>query len=350
MGLDFRSDTITLPTDAMRHAMATAEVGDDVFGEDPTVARLEEEAARRLGMDAGLFVPSGTMANQVAVMTHTKRRGQVLLEENCHIALYEGGAASLLSGVMVRGVRAERGVFGPADMERHFLPDDPHFAQTKLVCIENTHNWAGGTCWKPDEVRAVVEAAHARGAAVHVDGARIWNAAVALDVPAAQLVQGADSVMFCLSKGLSAPVGSVLCGSEAFIEAARHDRKILGGGMRQAGVIAAAGLVALDEMVERLKEDHDNARSLGFGLRKIPGLKVQMPETNIVYVDVAGLKMPGGPMDAPRFCAWAQEQGISVLPRDAGTVVRFVIHRHVSADDVEEASTRLGMALETQVA
>ncbi len=316
--------------------MAAAPVGDDVFGEDPTIVALEEAAAKIMGMEAALLLPTGTMANQVAIWTHTGRRGQALCEENCHIAIYEGGGASLLSNVTLRTMRTERGVFTPEDMAPHWTPDDPHFIPTTLVAIENTHNWCGGRIWKPAEVRAVVEAAHARGVPVHIDGARIFNAAVALNVAPADLVQGADSVMFCLSKGLSGPVGSMLCGSQKFIDAARHARKTLGGGMRQAGHIAAAGLEAL-QLVDRLAEDHDNAQHLAKRLGEVPKIRV-LPgvETNMVLVDTTKTGMNG-----EDFCTLLEEIGVLILPRDSGPTARFVTHRGVQRADVDEAVERM---------
>src|SRR5688572_17483484 len=216
----------------MRKAMAEAEVGDDVYGEDPTVNRLQEVAAKRLGMEAALFVPTGTMGNQLAVWVHSGRGGQMVCEETCHIALYEGGGAALLSNVLLRCTRSGDGAFAPADIERFFGPEDPHFAQTRLVAIEDTHNYSGGLCWGRKRIAAIRDFTHERKAKLHVDGARIFNAAIATKTPAARLVEGADSVMLCLSKGLSAPVGSLLCGPEEVIRKAHVARKTLGGGMR----------------------------------------------------------------------------------------------------------------------
>lgn len=336
--LDLRSDTVTQPTDEMRRAMAQAPVGDDVFGEDPTVRELEAEAADRLGLPAGLLLPSGTMANQVAVWVHTGRQGQVLCEQNSHVALYEGGGAALLSGATVRTVAGRAGVFGRRDLAPHVFPDDPHFARTRLVVVENTHNWSGGRVWTVDQVAEVADAAHAVGAALHVDGARIFNAAVAQGVPARRLVEGADSVMVSLSKGLSAPVGSLLCGSPAFIKEARRVRKVLGGGMRQAGILAAAGLLALRTMVDRLAEDHRNARRLAQGLRGVPALAVDVEAvaTNMVLADVSGTGL-----SAPQFCDVMKEAGVGCLPRDAGSTVRFVTHRHVTEADVDDVVRRV---------
>ena len=341
--LDFRSDTLTQPTDAMRTAMAEAEVGDDVYGEDPTVKRLEERAARLLGKEAALFVPTGTMGNQLAVWVHTGRRGQMVCEENCHIALYEGGGPALLSNVLLRTVRSDSGVFTPEDMARFFGPDDPHFAPTRLVSIENTHNYSGGLCWTARQAKAVADATHERGAKLHLDGARLFNAAIAQGTTAASLAKGADSVMVCVSKGLSAPVGSLLAGDAAFIHEAHAARKILGGGMRQAGHLAAAGLVALDTMVDRLADDHANAKALAKGLARLPGLQVDAArtQTNMALADVSGTGL-----SSARFVELAKEVGVLCLGRDAGPMVRFVTHRHVAAADVKDAVARLAVALE----
>lgn len=320
----------------MREAMSDAPVGDDVYGEDPTVAALEARAAAMVGKEAALFVPSGTMANQIAIWVHSGREGQVLLEENCHISLYEGGAASLISGVTLRTVQGQRGVFTPDQLRRHIFPDDPHFCRTKLVCIENTHNWAGGTIWKPEEVAAVAGFAHANGAKVHMDGARIWNAVAATGLPAPAWTEPVDSLMFCLSKGLSAPVGSILAGDASFIEEARRVRKALGGGMRQAGHLAAAGLLALDR-VEELSKDHEVAQALAKGIQSIPKLSLLAPpETNIVYADCAATGLL-----ASDFCELMEDVGVRCLPRDAGTMVRWVAHRHLSVADAEEAVRRM---------
>jgi threonine aldolase len=332
MTLDFRSDTITQPTDEMRHAMAAASVGDDVYGEDPTISELEERSAEMVGKEAALFVPSGTMANQIAIWVHSGREGQVLLEENCHISLYEGGAASLISGVTLRTVSGERGIFSADQLRRHIFPDDPHFCRTKLVCVEQTHNWAGGTIWTPEQLAEVAGFAHANGAKVHMDGARIWNAVAASDVPATAYTDSVDTVMLCLSKGLSAPVGSILAGDADFIKEARRVRKALGGGMRQAGHLAAAGLLALDRVSE-LKNDHAVASALAKGIATIPKLQLlEEPETNIVYADCAATGLL-----AADFCDLMGDIGVRCLPRDAGTMVRWVAHRHVSVADANEA-------------
>ncbi len=335
--IDLRSDTLTQPTQEMRDAMASATVGDDVFGEDPTVAALQEAAAGAMGMEAGLFVPSGTMANQLAVLVHTQRQGQIITEQNSHLALYEAGAASLLSGAMVRTVTAPTGQFGPDDVRPHLYPDDPHFAATKAVCVENTHNWAGGTIWDADQLAKLAGMVHQHGAAMHMDGARIWNAAVAAGLPPTAWTTNMDSVMFCFSKGLSAPVGSMLCGSSAFIHEAHRFRKLLGGGMRQVGHMAAAAQVALDSMVDRLQDDHANAAALAKGLDGMDKLHVLgQPETNIVYVNIDATGLT-----ADDFMSVCKDAGVLCLPRDAGNTIRFVTHRHVERDDVDEALRRL---------
>ena len=323
----------------MRKAMADAEVGDDVYGEDPTVNRLQEKAAKMVGAEAALFVPTGTMGNQAAIWVHSGRNGALVCEDNCHIALYEGGAAALLSNVLLRTVQSKDGTFTPAGMERHFPPaHDAHFATVKVVSIENTHNYSGGRTWSVAQTRAVREATQAHGAKLHIDGARIFNAAIAQRVSAARLCEGADSVMFCLSKGLAAPVGSLLCGSSEFVAQAHTARKILGGGMRQAGHLAAAGIVALDTMVDRLADDHANAKLLAKGLSDIPGVSVDVTtvETNMVMADVAGTGMTSA-----EFIGEAKRLGVLCLNRDAGPTVRFVTHCDVSRDDVKEAVQRL---------
>lgn len=333
--IDLRSDTVTQPTPEMRKAMAEAEVGDDVYGEDPTVRRLEAEAAKRLGTEAALFMPTGTMVNQAAIWVHTGRGGAVVCEEGAHILNYEGGAPALLSGALVRPVRGQRGVFTAADLDAMLPPSNIHFAPWRLLSIENTHNRAGGTVWTAKQTKAVVDWGHDHGIPTHIDGARIFNAAIAREVTVASLTQGADSVGFCLSKGLSAPVGSLLCGRAAFLEKARAVRKVLGGAMRQSGILAAAGLVALSTMVDRLKEDHKNARRLAAGIAKVPGIRVDLDavQTNIVVFDPSAL----GHGSARDFCDGLKPAGVLASPRDIGPEVRMVTHRHVSRADVDAA-------------
>ena len=259
--IDLRSDTVTKPTSAMRQAMATAEVGDDVYEEDPTVRRLEALGAEMIGKEAALFVPSGTMGNQIAAMTHLNRGDEVILEAESHIFYYEVGGLALLSGAQARPLPGRRGFMEPEQITHAIREENIHFPRTGLLCLENTHNRAGGAVLTPEQTKAMAEAGRQKGIPVHLDGARIFNAAIALGIDVRELTAPVDSVMFCLSKGLGAPVGSILAGSKCFITHARKNRKVLGGGLRQSGVLAAAGLIALEQMVERLAEDHDHAVS-----------------------------------------------------------------------------------------
>ena len=318
--IDLRSDTVTRPTPDMRRAMAEAEVGDDVYGEDPTVNRLEDEAAALIGKARALFVPTGTMGNQIAVLCHTERGDEMLLHAESHVYYYEAGGPALLAGVTVRLLEGGRGRFTSAAVAAALRPANAHFPRPSLVCLENTHNRGGGAVWDPEQAQAVADVAHGSGLAVHLDGARIWNAAVALRRPVAELCAPADTVMCCLSKGLGAPVGSLLCGPEDLMARARRYRKVLGGGMRQAGVIAAAGLVALRSMRERLGEDHANARFLAEALSDIRGLEVdpREVETNMVRV---------GTGDRPADQWSADLRGRGVLANAAGPhTLRLVTH------------------------
>ena len=291
MTIDLRSDTITQPTPAMREAMARAEVGDDVFGDDPTVARLEARTAEILGKEAAVFTPSGTMANQLALRAHTESGDEILVDANAHIYYYESGAPAALAGVMCRCLPGVRGVFTAADVEAVLRPTDQHFAPTKLVCIENTHNRGGGSVWPMERIRDVAEVSRARGLRLHLDGARLWNASVATGIPERDYAAHFDSVSVCFSKGLGAPVGSALCGTREFIQRARRFRKMYGGGMRQAGILAAGALHALEHHRARLAEDHANARSLAEGLSRLPGLELDPAavQTNIIFMRVRKL-------------------------------------------------------------
>ncbi len=331
--IDLRSDTVTTPTEAMRRAMAAAEVGDDVYQEDPTVRRLEAMAAEKMGKEAGLFVPSGTMGNAVAVMTHTRRGDEVILEAESHIYYYEVAGIAVLSGALPRTVPGVRGAITPELLESALRGPNIHYPPTTLLCMENTHNRAGGAVIPLETMRATSDLAHRRGLAVHLDGARIFNAAIALGVPAAAIAATADSVMFCLSKGLGAPVGSVLTGTRAFIERARKNRKMLGGGMRQAGVIAAAGIVALETMVDRLQEDHENARYLAENLAEIPGLVVDPAtvQTNMVMCDVV---KPG--LSAEELSRRLRERQV-LVNANGPSRLRFVTHKDVSRADIARA-------------
>ena len=287
--LDFRSDTVTLPTPEMREAMLKATLGDDVYGEDPTVNQLEELAADILGKEAGLFVTSGTMGNAVSILTHTHRGDEVILEESSHIYVNEVGGLAVLGSLMARTVKGDRGWIKPEDIHRAVRRDNIHLPPTSLLCIENTHNSAGGVALDIGQMKTSWNAAKEHDLYVHLDGARVFNAAVACEVDVKEIAKYSDSVQFCLSKGLAAPIGSMVVGSKDFIRKARKYRKMLGGGMRQVGVIAAPGIVALTSMVGRLKEDHENASLLGKGLQKL-GIKLRYPvETNMVYIDLSDL-------------------------------------------------------------
>jgi len=343
--IDLRSDTVTTPTPEMRRAMYEAEVGDDDYGEDPTVNRLQEEAAALFGKEAALFVTSGTQANQVAVLTHTRRGEEVICEAESHIFYYEAGGISALSGCQPRTIAGVRGAMDPEAVREAIRAKDHHFPRTALVCLENTHNRAGGCILPQENVEAVAAVAHAAGIPVHLDGARIFNAAVATGRSAAELAAPVDSIMFCLSKGLSAPAGSVLLGTREFIEEARCYRKRLRGGLRQAGILAAAGLVGLHSMVDRLAEDHENARRLARGLSEIDGLRVDMEtvQTNMVMCDLVDPRW-----DAPAFASALREAG--VLANDFGPRrVRFVTHKDVSAADVDEALARIARIMKAEV-
>jgi threonine aldolase len=329
---DLRSDTLTLPTPEMREAMARAEVGDDVWEEDPTVKRLEAAAAERLGKEAALFVTSGTQGNLVSILALTRPGQEVLLDADAHVFNYEVAGAATIGGVQMRPLPTARGFLSPQQVRDALRPANIHVPPTGLVCIENTHNRHGGTCCTPEDIAAVAAVAHGAGVPVHLDGARLFNAAVALGRAAREFAAPADSVTFCLSKGLGAPVGSVVCGSRELIGRARRIRKMLGGGMRQAGILAAAGLVALERMVDRLAEDHANARALAAGLATLPGLTVDLDrvQTNIVIVRVA---RPGGVEALVSGCAARKVKVHAIGP----TAIRCVTHKDVDADDIGRA-------------
>ena len=343
--VELRSDTFTLPTESMRQAMATAEVGDDVWDEDPTVHRLQERAAEMVGMEASLFVPSGTMGNLCAVLSHTRPGDEVLLDVESHIFTSEVGGAAVIGGVQFRPLQAPGGRLTPDQVQGAIREPDIHHPPAGLLCLENTHNRNGGICLLPEQTHGLAEVAHRAGFPVHLDGARIFNAAIALGVDVRELTRPVDSVMFCLSKGLSAPVGSMLAGSRDFVVRARRARKMLGGGMRQAGVLAAAGLCALNEMVDRLAEDHANARRLAEGLGGAPGLRIDLDrvETNMVFADLQP------PLNATRFEQICGEQGVRV---DHATPerVRMVTHRAVTADDIDYAIAAIQRALQSEAA
>ncbi len=330
--VDLRSDTLTLPTPAMREAMARAEVGDDVWEEDPTVRRLEELAARRTGKDAALFVSSGTQGNLVSVLAQTRHGQEIILDADSHIFNYEVASAAVFGGVQTLPLKTERGFLSPEQVREHIRPSNIHIPMTGLVCLENTHNRHGGTCCTPEEVAEVAAAAHTAGVLVHLDGARIFNAAVALQRPVAEFARHVDSMTFCLSKGLGAPVGSLVCGSRDFVSRARRIRKMLGGGMRQVGILAAAGLVALESMVDRLAEDHANARRLALGVASLLRMRLDLGtmQTNIVIFHV---DRSGGAGDLVTGCLARKVKIHQIGPSS----IRCVTHKDVDAEDIERA-------------
>lgn len=333
---DLRSDTVTQPTDAMRAAMAAAPVGDDVYGEDPSVRALEERVAELVGKEAALFVPSGTQANQIALLCHTTRGDEVIVGEGAHCAFYESGAAGALAGVQL--VCAGRGgLFTAEDAEALIKPTDDHCPQTRLIAIENTHNRAGGRVFPQQDVLAIAALARRRGLALHLDGARLWNAAVASGTSEATLSDPFDTVSVCFSKGLGAPVGSALCGPAPLIRRARRWRKMLGGGMRQAGIVAAGALYALEHHRARLPLDHAAARSIATALADVPGVTVLPVETNIVLIDV-----PGVP--AARVVAAAREHGV-LIGAFGPERVRAVTHMGLDPAALPEVTRALQRAL-----
>lgn len=327
--IDLRSDTVTMPTEKMRAAMAAAVVGDDVYGDDPTVNQLEKLAAELVGKEAALFVPTGTMGNQLAIMTHTKRGDEIIAEEHCHIVEHEVGAVAVLSGVQIRTVKGERGVMNPADVERAIRGEDIHFPETSLVCMENA--LSNGMVLPLHTMRAIYDIAKKHKLSIHLDGARLFNAAVYLGVRASEIARYTDSVMFCLSKGLCAPVGSMLAGSKAFIDKARKNRKLLGGGMRQAGILAAAGLIALDDMRKRLYVDHENARYLAERLSEIKGIRLNKAD---VHIDMVFFDMSGTGINPDDMVRRLFEKGIKINGEEDG-LMRFVTNNDVSREDID---------------
>ena len=327
--IDLRSDTVTLPTPEMREAMHSAELGDDVFGEDPTVNKLEAMAAEKLGKEAAVLVSSGTQGNLVSVLAHCQRGDEVILGNMAHTFRYEAGSVSAFGGVHVFTVpNDEQGRLDPADVEEAIRPSNVHFPHTALICMENTHNLCGGATLLPDDIAPVSQVAKRHDLPMHLDGARIFNAAVATNTDVKDIAEHFDSITFCLSKGLSCPVGSVVCGSEEFVQKARRIRKGLGGSMRQAGIIAAAGVVALETMIDRMADDHSNARTLAEGLAEIPGLSIELEKvhSNMVMVDVE--KQPSnGIVEA------LAEHKVKTMDRGSGNL-RLVTHYGIEEDDI----------------
>jgi threonine aldolase len=332
--IDLRSDTMTQPTEAMREAMAKAEVGDDVFNEDPTIHRLQDMAAEKLGKEAALFLPSGTMGNLVSLLTHCGRGDEVILGDRSHIFLNEVGGIAALGGIHPHTLpNLDDGTLPLEALESAIRPTDLHYPPTRLICLENTHNYCFGTPLTPQYMDSVAKLAYLHGLKVHVDGARIFNASTALSIDVRELTRQADSVMFSLSKGLSAPVGSVIAGTREWVERARKWRKMVGGGMRQAGHLAAAGIVALETLVDRLAEDHQNARILAQGLKGLPGVVIE-PEknpTNILF-----FKLDHPKVSPEHFLEQMDSKGVKLLLMEGG-VFRAVLNRMVSEEDTESA-------------
>lgn len=336
--IDLRSDTVTLPTPAMREAISRAEVGDDVFGEDPTINRLETMTAERLGMEEALLVVSGTMGNVTCVLTHCARGEEVILGDRSHIFLNEAGGMSALGGIFPHTIPNQPdGTLRLDEIEAAIRGENIHFPRTRLVCLENTHNRCYGAALTPEYTTAAVTLAKSRGLLVHLDGARIFNAAAALGVDVRELTRGVDSVNVCLSKGLAAPVGSVICGSQEFIGRARRTRKMLGGGMRQAGIIAAAGIVALENMVDRLAEDHVHARRLAEGIAGISGLRTEpgRVQTNILYIDLVDRRFSDD-----QFMALLEKKGVR-LSHPGPARFRMLTHHGIGTAEIDIALAAL---------
>lgn len=343
--IDLRSDTVTRPTEGMRKAMAEAEVGDDVYGEDPTVNLLQEKAAEIFGKEAALFVPTGSMGNQIAVKLHTKQGDEIIIEERGHIFNYEMGTPAVVAGVMIRPVRAanENGMLTWGEIESAVHINQPYYAcPTGLICLENTHNFGGGSVMSADETSEICRNAHKLNLPVHLDGARIFNSAVAQNETVENLTEDVDSVQFCLSKGLGAPVGSMLLGKREFIAEARSWRKRFGGGMRQVGILAAAGLIALTETPKILHIDHENAKRLAEGVANIKGIKIdaERVQTNIVIFDVSQT----GKTSA-EICEKLKEKNIFAIP--FGKAIRMVTHYDVSREDIETTLIELQKIIES---
>jgi threonine aldolase len=344
--IDLRSDTATKPTSAMRAAMAAAEVGDDVVAEDPTVNRLQERVAAQLGKEAALFVPSGTMSNQICVKTQTQPGDEVFCEAGCHIYNYEAGGPAVLSGVMCRTFDGDHGILDVSQLDGKIRRVDDHLVRTRLVCLENTHNRGGGRVYPLEKIQAISTWAHANGLLMHLDGARLWNAVVATGIPAAEWARYFDSVSVCFSKGLGAPLGSALAGPRDLVTRARRIRKLFGGGMRQAGIVAAAALYALDHHLERLADDHRNARLLAEAVAETPGLRLDPPEveTNLVWFHVD--PDLGSAQDV---AAALKQRGVLVQPAGPQTI-RACTHLDVSAAQAERAAEAIRQVVPQRVA
>ncbi len=331
--VDLRSDTVTKPTPAMRKAIAEAEVGDDVFGEDPTVNTLQQKVAEILGKEASLFVPSGTMANQLAIKSHTQPGDEVIIEATSHPYNFEGGASAALSGIQFYCLKGVRGILDAFQIEEAIRPDDHHFPVTRLICLENTHNRGGGAIYPLEKIAEISQLAKSKNLLLHIDGARLWNASIATGIKPQEYAQWADSVSVCLSKGLGAPIGSLVAGTKTFIDRVHRFRKMFGGGMRQVGIIAAAGLYALGHHIERLKEDHQNAKRLALGLKELRGIAINPDhvETNMVIFDVAESGMTAAQVSE------AMKRERILIHAFGKTQIRLVTHLDVSGEDIEVA-------------
>ncbi len=328
--IDLRSDTVTKPTEGMRRAIAEAEVGDDVYGEDPTVNRLQEKVAQLLGKEASLFVPSGTMANQLAIKSQTQPGDEVIIEATSHPFNFEGGAGAALSGIQFYCIKGERGIIKASQIEEAIRPKDHHYPVTRLICLENTHNRGGGTIFPIGEIEAISRLAKERGLLVHLDGARLWNASVASGIPLHEYARWCDSVSVCLSKGLGAPIGSLIAGSKELIHRVHRFRKMFGGGMRQVGILAAAGLYAIEHHIDRLKEDHENAKKLARGLAELKGVKIhpEQVETNIVIFEIEDSQINA-------FQLAEEMKKFGVLIHAIGRrMIRLVTHLDVTQEDI----------------
>jgi threonine aldolase len=338
--IDLRSDTVTQPTPEMRAAIAQAPVGDDVLGDDPTINELEETVAALLGKEAAVFMPSGTMTNQVALRTHTEPGDEIILESQAHIYFYEAGAPAALSGLMCNLVEGNRGIFTATDLQRALRPWNVHYPRTKLVCLENTHNRGGGSIFPLDEIQAIAQVCRDNSLRLHLDGARFWNACVATGISEAEYAAPFDTVSVCFSKGLGAPVGSALVGSQEAMQRARRFRKMFGGGMRQAGIIAAGALYAVQHHRDRLAEDHANAQRLAAGLQQIDGITLDQGtiETNLVYFHT--------PEHCPaiQLAAILSELDVGILPTASHTL-RAVTNLMVTPADIDEALNRVAQAM-----
>ena len=342
--IDLRSDTVTLPTAAMRQAMAQAQVGDDVFGEDPTINRLEKMAAERMGKEAALFVASGTMGNLVCTLTHCARGQEVILGDRSHMFRNEAGGMAALGGIHPHTVPNQPdGTMRLKDIESAIRGDNVHWPRTRLICLENTHNHCNGAALPAEYIDSVGALANRHGLSLHMDGARIFNAAVALNVDVKELTRSVNSVTFCFSKGLAAPVGSAVCGPADFIAEARRTRKVLGGGMRQAGIIAAAGIAALEQMVDRLAEDHRNARHLAEGIAQIEGLStdISVVHTNIIYFELTSNRL-----SAEQLIARLEGKGVRLLSLGGASRFRMVTHHGIEAEDIEATLAALNEVME----